>query len=132
MVKRHTRHDDGKYHIKGRKYDELEGSRAKVWHRTAYRTSGGLTHAGLKQNEEGRIVSRVKSRLGKSQKHLGKHLQPKGSGRFGPRTMKRTKRGGASCGTHKGGSCGGIHMGGMKKYNKTAKKHNKTAKKHRK
>ena len=100
MVKRHTKHDDGKYHINGRKYDLLEGSRAQVWHRTAYRTSGGLTHADLKQNEEGRIVSRAKSRLGKSQKHLGSHLQPKGSGKFGPKTAKK---GGSSCGTKKGG-----------------------------
>lgn len=120
MVKRHTKHDDGKYHINGRKYDLLEGSRAQVWHRTAYRTSGGLTHAGLKQNDEGRIVSRAKSRLGRSQKHLGSHLQSKGSGIFGPKTAKK---GGSSCGTHKGG---------MKKRGKTAKKHGKTAKKHRK
>ena len=101
MVKRHTKHEDGKYHINGRKYDLLEGSRAQVWHRKAYRTSGGLTHADLKQNDDGRIVSRVKSRLGKSQKHLGSHLQPKGSGKFGPRTVKK---GGASCHTG-GGSC---------------------------
>jgi hypothetical protein len=122
MVKRHTKHDDGKYHINGRKYDLLEGSRAQVWHRTAYRTSGGLTHAGLKQNDEGRIVSRAKSRLGKSQKHLGSHLQSKGSGTFGPKTAKK---GGSSCGSHKGGSSCGSHKGGMKKQRKTAKKHHK-------
>jgi hypothetical protein len=120
MVKRHTKHDDGKYHINGRKYDLLEGSRAQVWHRTAYRTSGGLTHADLKQNEEGRIVSRAKSRLGKSQKHLGSHLQPKGSGKFGPKTAKKggsscgTKKGGSSCATHKGGSSCATHKGGRK------------------
>lgn len=80
------------YHIGGRKYAMLVGSRAQVWHHTAYKTSGGLKHADLMQNDEGRIVSKVKSRLGKSQKHLGKHLQPKGSGVFGPKTSKKSKK----------------------------------------
>ena len=35
--------EDGKYHIKGEVFDELEGSRAKVWHKVAYKTKGGLT-----------------------------------------------------------------------------------------
>ena len=92
MVRRHIKHDDGMYHIHGHKYPILVGSRAQVLHRTAYKTTGGLKHDDLKQNEEGRIVSKVKSRLGKSQKHLGKFLQPKGSGTFGPvkgKTMKK-------------------------------------------
>jgi hypothetical protein len=92
MVRRHTKKDDGMYHIGGHKYSILVGSRAQVWHRTAYKTTGGLKHEDLKQNEEGRIVSKVKSRLGKSQKNLGTHLQPKGSGHFGPRTAKKGKQ----------------------------------------
>jgi hypothetical protein len=92
MVRRHTKKDDGMYHIGGHKYPMLIGSRAQVWHRTAYKTTGGLKHEDLKQNEEGRIVSKVKSRLGKSQKHLGSHLQPKGSGHYGPRTTKKGKQ----------------------------------------
>lgn len=106
-----TKRDDGKYHIGNHVYDLLEGSRAQVWHRTAYRTSGGLRHKDLMQNDEGRIVSKIKSKLGKSQKHLGKHLQPKGSGKFGPnKTAKK----------------GGMKKGGMKK--KTAKKAHKSRK----
>ena len=93
MVHRHTKHDDGMYHIGGHKYSLLIGSRAQVWHRTAYKTSGGLTHADLTQNDEGRIVSKTKSRLGKSQKNLGAFLQPKGSGTFGPHTAKAKKGG---------------------------------------
>lgn len=89
MVRRHTKQDDGMYHIGGHKYAMLEGSRAQVWHHTAYKTSGGLKHADLMQNEEGRIVSKVKSKLGRSQKNLGKFLQPKGSGKFGPHTAKK-------------------------------------------
>jgi hypothetical protein len=92
MVRRHTKKDDGMYHIGGHKYPILVGSRAQVWHRTAYKTTGGLKHEDLKQNEDGRIVSKVKSRLGKSQKHLGSHLQPKGSGHFGPLTSKKGKQ----------------------------------------
>lgn len=112
-----TKSNDGMYHIGNQKYRKLEGSRAEVWHHTAHHTSGGLKRSALKQNEEGRIVSRAKSKLGKSQKHLGSHLQPKGSGVFGSnKTMKKSmkkakkssnktrnnKRGGSSC--DKGGS----------------------------
>jgi hypothetical protein len=61
------------------------------------------------QNEEGRIVSKVKSKLGKSQKNLGKFLQPKGSGKFGPHTAKK---------------------GGMKKHRKGGMKKTMKAKKH--
>ena len=109
MVRRHTKQDDGMYHIGGHKYAMLEGSRAQVWHRRAYKTSGGLKHADLMQNDEGRIVSKVKSKLGKSQKNLGKFLQPKGSGKFGPHTAKK---------------------GGMKKHRKGGMKKTMKAKKH--
>ena len=34
---------DGTYHIKGKKYAHVQGSRAQVWHGTAYKTTGGLT-----------------------------------------------------------------------------------------
>ena len=40
---------DGKYHINGQSYDMLVGSRAQVFHGTAYKTSGGLTKSGLKK-----------------------------------------------------------------------------------
>ena len=113
MPRRHIKQADGLYHIGGHKYSLLVGSRAQVWHRTAYKTSGGLKHDDLSQNDEGRIVSKVKSRLGKSQKNLGKFLQPKGSGTFGPVTAKKGKQ---------------SKKGGMKK-GKTAKK-GKKGKKH--
>jgi hypothetical protein len=89
MPRRHKKHDDGKYHIGAHKFDLLIGSRAQVWHRTAYKTSGGLKHEDLSQNDGGRIVSKVKSRMSKSQKNLGIHLQPKGSGTFGSKTAKK-------------------------------------------
>jgi hypothetical protein len=90
MVKRHDRKPDGKYHIGAQKYDMLEGSRAQVWHGTAYQTPGGLKKSDLKM-VNGHIVSKKKSELAKSQKHLKGHLQPKGSGVFGTVTKKGRK-----------------------------------------
>ena len=51
MVKRVSKGSDGKYHIKGKKYDILKGSRAQVWHETAYKTEGNLTKDKLKMND---------------------------------------------------------------------------------
>ena len=82
MVKRHDKGADGKYHMGVHTYELLEGSRAQVWHGTAYKTAGGLNKGDLMMHR-GRIVSKKKSAIAKSQKHLAGHLQPKGSGVFG-------------------------------------------------
>ncbi len=101
MVKRHDKKPDGKYHIGSHKYDMLEGSRAQVWHGTAHQTSGGLKRDDLKMHR-GRIVSKRKSAIAKTQKHLAGHLQPKGSGVFGTVTKKGKKHGTKKRGrTHK-------------------------------
>ncbi|MDA7463481.1 hypothetical protein N8996_01675 [Candidatus Poseidonia alphae] len=91
MVKRHDKGSDGKYHINGKIYPMLEGSRAQVMHGTAYKTPGGLTKGQLKMTR-GRIVSVKKSNLAKSQRHLKGHLQPKGSGKFGNTSGKKSRR----------------------------------------
>lgn len=39
---RYSKTSSGKYNIKGKMYEQLEGSRAQVYHGTAYKTSGGL------------------------------------------------------------------------------------------
>lgn len=84
MTRRHRKHDDGKYHIDGHTYEELIGSRAKVWHGTAYKTTGGLTKKHLQFNKKtGRIVSKKKAITAKRQKHLGSLLAKRGQG-FGP------------------------------------------------
>ena len=72
MVKRHTKATDGKYHINGKKFDQLVGSRAQVFHGTAYKTTSGaakpkgdaLTRKDLKKNKHHRIVSAAKSAKG--------------------------------------------------------------------
>ena len=37
---KHLKNADGTYHIHGHKYKVLIGSRAQVWHGTAYKTEG--------------------------------------------------------------------------------------------
>ena len=91
MVKRHDKGHDGKYHIGSHTYEQLEGSRAQVMHGTAYKTAGNLQKADLKMHN-GRIVSKKKSELAKTQKHLKGHLQPKGSGVFGVHKTKKHKK----------------------------------------
>ena len=51
MVNRHHKSEDGMYHVKGKSFARLNGSRAEVMHETAYKTSGGLTKAHLKYNK---------------------------------------------------------------------------------
>jgi hypothetical protein len=64
MVKRHHKSADGMYHVKGKSFARLTGSRAEVMHETTYKTAGGLTKAHLKYNKHGHIVSKAKSRQG--------------------------------------------------------------------
>jgi len=100
MVKRHHRSSDGLYHIHGRKYKQLRGSRVQVWNQTAWKTEGGLEKHQLLRNRHGRIVSRKKHRTAKREKgsrfrKAGYDLQKRGQG-FGPRKLtggrRRTRR----------------------------------------
>jgi len=100
MVKRHTKGADGKYHINGKKFDHLVGSRAQVFHETAYKTTSSavkpkgdaLTRKDLKMNKHGRIVSSAKSKKGPM---MLKRLHNKGyftrKGHFG--AVKKTAKG---------------------------------------
>jgi hypothetical protein len=67
-----TRGDDGMYHVKGKMYQLLVGSRQQVGHGTAYKTSGGLTANDLFYNKHGRWVSKVKHESEKKNKRLEK------------------------------------------------------------
>jgi len=86
---------DGKYHIKGKKFDKLKGSRAQVWHGTTYKTSGDLTKNNLFMNKHGRIVSRKKHETAKKEKRLEKHGFFAKKGKFGSiqKTVKKTRKG---------------------------------------
>ena len=89
---RHHRHEDGTYHIAGKKYQELEGSRAQVWHGTAHKTSGGLIKSQLLKNKHGRIVSKKKHTTAKREKRLEKHGYTAKKGKFGAVKINKTRR----------------------------------------
>ena len=75
--------EDGFYHIKGKKYLLLRGSRRQVWGDTAYMTEGGLTKDKLHYNKHGRIVSKVKFQTAKKEKRLQKYGYFTRKGKFG-------------------------------------------------
>lgn len=82
-MKRPTKSADGFYHISGNKYHTLIGTRAQVWHGTAYKTAGGLTKSDLIQNKAGRIVSRAKHSTAKKEMRLVKYGYGTKKGKFG-------------------------------------------------
>lgn len=55
-----TRNKDGKYHIQGKIYEKLTGTREDVFNEIAYRTSGELNKDDLIVNKSGKIVSKKK------------------------------------------------------------------------
>jgi len=83
MTKKHMRSEDGKYHIKGSVFEQLTGSRAQVWHKTAYKTPGGLTIDKLLQNKRGAIVSKKIHNTAKKEKRLEKYGYFTKKGKFG-------------------------------------------------
>tara|TARA_E500000178_G_scaffold290595_1_gene294112 strand:- start:383 stop:700 length:318 start_codon:yes stop_codon:yes gene_type:complete len=91
MVKKHMRSDDGMYHIKGNKYQLLIGSRAQVWHKTAYKTNGDLKREDLLMNKRGRVVSKKKFNIAKKEKRLEKAGYFTKKGKFGFVKHSRSK-----------------------------------------
>jgi hypothetical protein len=99
-----TKGSDGKYLVDGVKYEKLVGSRAQVFHGTAYKTSSSavkpkgdaLTKKDLVQNNNGRIVSALKQRQSKKERRLEKHGFFAQKGKFGyvrhsPRRSSRSR-----------------------------------------
>tara|TARA_A100001011_G_C14006647_1_gene713710 strand:+ start:367 stop:705 length:339 start_codon:yes stop_codon:yes gene_type:complete len=94
MVKRVNKHSDGMYHVNGKTYKVLKGSRAAVWHETAFKTSGGLEKKDLVKNNRGRIVSKSKHNKMKTEK--GSRFRKAGyelakRGKWGPRRFLRDR-----------------------------------------
>ena len=79
----HSKGSDGKYHIKGEVFELLLGTRAQVWHKTAYKTTGGLRKSDLIQTNKGRIVSKAKHVSAKKEQRLLKHGYGTQKGKFG-------------------------------------------------
>jgi hypothetical protein len=97
MTKRPHRSEDGTYHINGKKYRELFGSRQQVMNGTAYKTAGELVKSQLMMNKWGRIVSRKKHSTAKREKRLLKHGYTAKKGKFGyvkidKKSTRRTRR----------------------------------------
>jgi len=102
MTKRAHKGSDGKYRVNGKGYKQLVGSRAEVWHETAYKTCYGkdcLTRKDIMMNKHGRLVSRKKHNTAKREKRLQKHGYFTKKGKFGwvrkdgkKTSKKRTRR----------------------------------------
>jgi len=114
-MKRVHKSADGKYHIHGKKYELLVGSRAQVHHGTAYKTSGNLKKGDLMMNKHGRIVSKKKHTTAKKEKRLEKAGYKPTKGKFVPmrKSMKNSHKKAHSTRKHK-----------------KAKKHSRKAKSH--
>lgn len=82
-MKRPQRKEDGTYHINGKKFRELFGSRQQVMNGTAYKTAGELVKSDLMMNKWGRIVSRKKHATAKKEKRLLKSGYTAKKGKFG-------------------------------------------------
>jgi len=102
IMTRFTKSAHGKYIVSGKSYDMLIGTRAQVWHGTAYKTSGGLTKHHIMQNKNGRIVSRSKHASAKRERRLIK----------------------AGYGTQKG------KFGAVKLHGKSSRRHSKSSRRH--
>jgi hypothetical protein len=64
-------------------YVQTVGTRAQVWHKTARKTSGGLTKNNLMKNKAGRIVSKAKHNTAKREMRLVKYGYGTKKGEFG-------------------------------------------------
>jgi hypothetical protein len=83
IMTRFTKSAHGKYIVSGKSFDMLIGTRAQVWHGTAYKTSGGLTKGDILQNKNGRIVSKSKHASAKRENRLVKAGYGTQKGKFG-------------------------------------------------
>jgi hypothetical protein len=93
MTNRPDRAPDGHYHIKGKKYPELFGSRIQVLRGSAYKTAGGLLKEDLMMNKHGRVVSVLKHKTAKKERRLEKagYFTKKGKFGFVKRATRKNK-----------------------------------------
>jgi len=93
-MKRPTRANDGKYHMQGKTFPELFGSRTQVMNGNAFKTPGNLTKKDLVMNKWGRIVSKKKHLTAKKEKRLQKFGFFAKKGKFGFVRKTAKRRGG--------------------------------------
>jgi len=92
MPRRIRKGKDGLYHVNGRSYKDLIGSRQCVGHGTAYKTSGKLTKSDLIQTKDGRWRSLKKHKSAKKEKRLEKAGYFTQKGKFGYVKRNKTRR----------------------------------------
>jgi hypothetical protein len=115
-----SRTSTGKYSVSGKTFDVLIGTRAQVWHGTAYKTTGGLCKHDLMQNKAGRIVSKAKHMSAKKDKRLVKAGFLTKKGHFGfikkGMSMKKGRKGSRKMrgGMALGGNLSPFPVSGMK------------------
>jgi hypothetical protein len=80
--------EDGKYHIDGKVFNKVIGSRREVFHDSALKTSGGLKKDDLLKNRWGRIVSLSKHKFESKTKRLLSHGYTACKGHFGEVRIK--------------------------------------------
>lgn len=83
---------DGTYHIDGKRFPQLFGSRRQVWSGTAYKTPGNLTKRQLMLNRWNRIVSANKHKSASAEQRLRKYGYTARKGKFGAVKMAATQR----------------------------------------
>ena len=84
--------EDGLYHVNGKSFKFLIGSRQQVGHGTAYKTSGQKTRKDIMQNKHGKWVSKCKHISAKKEKRLEKHGYFAEKGKFGYVKRDKTRR----------------------------------------
>ena len=84
--------EDGLYHVNGKSFKILIGSRQQVGHGTAYKTSGQKTRKDIIQNKYGKWVSKSKHLSAKKEKRLEKHGYFAEKGKFGYVKRDKTRR----------------------------------------
>jgi hypothetical protein len=82
-MKRIQKGSDGKYHVNGKSYIHLIGSRKQVWMGSAYKTDGQLVKSDFIMNKHGRIVSAKKHATAKKENRLVKAGYGTKKGKFG-------------------------------------------------
>lgn len=92
MAKNILKQEDGMYHVNGKSFKKLIGTRAEVMHGTAYKTSGKLTKQQLIYSKSGRIVSKSKHVSAKNEKRLQKYGYTAKKGHFGPVKMSESRK----------------------------------------
>lgn len=83
MTRRVNRQADGYYHVEGKTYKTLVGSRKQVWDDYAYKTPGNLKRCDILLNRWGRLVSYKKNKKEHCERRLQKHGWTAKKGKFG-------------------------------------------------